>query len=487
MKKKVIIIGSGIAGLAVSIRLKSKGYSVEVYEKNKNVGGKLSDFYIDKFRHDFGPKLFTMPNLIEDIFENAGVNTDKYFKYDKLEIACKYFWDDGQIFNAYSDSQKFINEVHKNFNKHENKVEEYIFNSKKKFNLVKKIFLEKSLHKISTYLSLDSLKAILNFLQLNIFISLNSLNRRYFKDEKLIQLFNRFATYNGSSPYLTSGIMSIIQHLEHDLGVFMPRKGISDISYSLYNLAIDLGVKFHFNSEIDNIIIKNKSAVGVSINKINHKADIIISNMDINLTYDRLLKGYKKPFFIKNYQPSSSAVVFYWNMNKSFSNINVHNIIFSRDQKKEFDYIFNKKSIYDDPTVYICSTSKIVKEDAPIGSENWFILINSPFDSGQDWKKIKKTLRDNIIKKINSTLKVDIESNIVGEKILTPIEIEIETLSKFGALYGSSSNSLQSAFIRHPNFSKNINNLYFCGGSVHPGGGIPLCLNSAKIVSDLIN
>ena len=487
MKKKVIIIGSGIAGLAVSIRLKSKGYSVEVYEKNKNVGGKLSDFYIDKFRHDFGPKLFTMPNLIEDIFENAGVNTDKYFKYDKLDIACKYFWDDGQIFNAYSDSQKFINEVHKKFDKHENKVEEYIFNSKKKFNLVKKIFLEKSLHKISTYLSLDSLKAILNFLQLNIFISLNSLNRRYFKDKKLIQLFNRFATYNGSSPYLTSGIMSIIQHLEHDLGVFMPRKGISDISYSLYNLAIDLGVKFHFNSEIDSIIIKNKSAVGVSINKINHKADIIISNMDINLTYDRLLNGYKKPFFIKNYQPSSSAVVFYWNMNKSFSNINVHNIIFSRDQKKEFDYIFNKKSIYEDPTVYICSTSKIVKEDAPIGCENWFILINSPFDSGQDWKKIKKTLRDNIIKKISSTLKVDIESNIVGEKILTPIEIEIETLSKFGALYGSSSNSLQSAFIRHPNFSKNINNLYFCGGSVHPGGGIPLCLNSAKIVSDLIN
>ena len=486
MKKKVIIIGSGIAGLALSVRLKSKGYNVEVFEKNENVGGKLSDFYLDNFRHDFGPKLFTMPNLIEDIFEDAGVNIDKYFKYDKLDIACKYFWDDGHIFNAYSDSQKFIHEIHNKFNKEENKVEEYIFNSKKKFNLVKKIFLENSLHKISTYLSLDSVKAIFNFLQLNIFISLNSLNRRYFKDEKLIQLFNRFATYNGSSPYLTSGIMSIIQHLEHDLGVFMPRKGISDISYSLYNLATDLGVKFYFNSEIDKIIIKNKSAVGVSINKISHKADIIISNMDINLTYDRLLKGYKKPLFIKNYQPSSSAVVFYWNMNKSFSNINVHNIIFGKDQKKEFDYIFNKKSIYDDPTIYICSTSKIVKEDAPTGCENWFILINSPFDSGQDWKKIKKTLRNNIIKKISSTLKIDIKSNIVGEKILTPVDIETETLSKFGSLYGSSSNSLKSAFIRHPNFSRKTNNLYFCGGSVHPGGGIPLCLNSAKIVSDLI-
>ena len=105
--------------------------------------------------------------------------------------------------------------------------------------------------------------------------------------------------------------------------------------YSLYNLAIDLGVKFHFNSEIDKILIKHKSAVGVSINKINYKADIIVSNMDINLTYDRLLKGYKKPFFIKNYQPSSSAVVFYWNMNKSFSNISVHNIIFSRRPERK--------------------------------------------------------------------------------------------------------------------------------------------------------
>ena len=486
MKRKAIIIGSGIAGLAVSIRLKSKGYDVEVYEKNDNVGGKLSDFYINDFRHDFGPKLFTMPNLIEDLYKVAGVDINDYFKYQKLEIACKYFWDDGDTFNAYSNNQKFINEVYKKFNKEENKVESYISRSKRKFNLVRKIFLEKSLHKISTYLSFETFKAIFNFFQLNIFISLNSLNKIYFRDKKLIQLFNRFATYNGSSPYMTSGIMSIIQHLEHDLGVFMPKKGISDISHSLYKLAIDLGIKFYLNSQIEKILIKDKSAVGVVVNKINHKADIIISNMDVSLTYDRLLVGYKKPFFIQNYQPSSSAVVFYWNINKSFRNLNVHNIIFSKNQEDEFDYIFYKKLIYNDPTVYICSTSKIVEEDAPAGCENWFILINSPFDNGQDWEKIKKDLRKNIIKKINSTLKVDIESNIVGEKILTPVDIESETLSKFGSLYGSSSNSLKSAFVRHPNFSKNINNLYFCGGSVHPGGGIPLCLNSAKIVSDLI-
>ena len=224
MKRKAIIIGSGIAGLAVSIRLISKGFDVDVYEKNDNVGGKLSDFYIDDFRHDFGPKLFTMPDLIEDIYRIAGVNIDDYFKYEKLEIACKYFWDDGDTLNAYSNNQKFINEVYKKFNKEENKVESYISRSKRKFNLVRKIFLEKSLHKTSTYLSFEAFKAIFSFFKLNIFISLNSLNKIYFRDKKLIQLFNRFATYNGSSPYMTSGIMSIIQHLEHDLGVFMPKK-----------------------------------------------------------------------------------------------------------------------------------------------------------------------------------------------------------------------------------------------------------------------
>ena len=150
-----------------------------------------------------------MPNLIEDIFKDAGLDIDDYFEYDKLDIACKYFWDDGYTFNAYSDNKRFTNEVQKKFSKEEKRVKNYISRSKKKFNLVKKIFLEKSLHRISTYLSLDAFKASINILQLNIFITLNSLNKRYFRDKKLIQIFNRFATYNGSSPFLTLSLIHI--------------------------------------------------------------------------------------------------------------------------------------------------------------------------------------------------------------------------------------------------------------------------------------
>ena len=317
-------------------------------------------------------------------------------------------------------------------------------------------------------------------------MSLNKLNSKNFNNKKLVQLFNRFATYNGSNPYKTSGIMSMIQHLEHDLGVFMPTNGLSDISKSIFILANDLGVKFHFNSSVDEIIIHNKKAIGVNSQNKKHLADIIISNMDINLTYERLLPNIKKPHYLKTYEPSSSAIVFYWNINNTFKEIDLHNIIFSNNDAKEFDSIFNKKTVYEDPTIYICPTSKVVKNDAPKNCENWFILINSHYDSGQNWDEIKYTLRRNIIRKINKTLNVKIEKHILTEEVFTPKDIEIKTLSQYGSLYGSSSNSLMSAFLRHPNFSRKIKNLYFCGGSVHPGGGIPLCLNSAKIVSELI-
>ena len=486
MNKKAIIIGSGIAGIALSVRLKVKGYDVHVFEKNESYGGKLSEFKLGEYRYDFGPKLFTMPELLIDLFKLSNHNIDDYLKYEKIEVGCKYFWEDGKIFNAYSDKQKLIKEIVSEFDTDKKKLNNYLNKSKKKFDLTRTIFLEKSLHKVSTFFSVSSFRAILNFFSLDITKPLNQLNEETFDDERLVQLFNRFATYNGSNPFVTSGIMSMIQHLEHDLGVYMPSNGLSDISKSIYNLALDLGVKFSFNSSVNQIIIDNKEAKGVKIGNKNYPADIIISNMDVSLTYERLLSGLRKPNYLKNVEPSSSAIVFYWNINRTFKEINLHNIIFSKSESEEFDYIFNKKLIYEDPTIYICPTSKVVKDDAPKGCENWFILINSPYDSGQNWEEIKNTLRENIIKKINRTLNVEIEKNILMEQVFTPKDIEIKTLSQYGSLYGSSSNSMMSAFLRHPNFSKKIKNLYFCGGSVHPGGGIPLCLNSAKIVSELI-
>lgn len=278
----------------------------------------------------------------------------------------------------------------------------------------------------------------------------------------------------------------MIPHLEMNQGSFFPKGGMHSITKSLFQLAKDQGIVFKFNTPVKRIDHQDGKAIGVSTAQESYVADLVVSNMDIFSIYDKLLSDTKKPKRILQQERSSSALIFYWGIQQTFPKLDLHNIMFSTNYKEEFRYIFEKKTIFNDPTVYINITSKDNPSDAPDGKENWFVMINTPGNFGQDWEEFIKTARANIIQKIQRIMGVDIEPLIETESILDPIAIATKTSSHRGSLYGASSNSKFSAFLRHPNFSSNIKNLYFCGGSVHPGGGIPLCLLSAKIVNDLI-
>ncbi|PIB38915.1 1-hydroxycarotenoid 3,4-desaturase CrtD [Maribacter sp. 4G9] len=481
-----LVIGAGIGGIATSLRLRLKGYDVTVLESNSYPGGKLHAIEKDGYRFDLGPSLFTMPHLVTELFELYQVDSQKYFQFKKKEIVCNYFWEDGQKFSITSDSEKFIKDAAVYFNEPQQKIRSYLRSNQKKYDLTAELFLENSLHKLSTYLTKQTIKSILQIGKLNINDSLDSVNRKYFKNPKLVQLFNRYATYNGSSPYRTPGIMSMIPHLEMYYGTFFPKGGMHQISISLYEFAKQQGVIFKFEHPVDSITIKNKMALGAVCNNKFHEADVVVSNMDIFPTYKKLLKDEPYPKKTLEQERSSSALIFYWGISKEFPALDLHNILFTESYPNEFNALFEKKTLYVDPTVYINITSKEETNDAPKGHENWFVMINAPGNYGQDWEFLKKEARKNIISKINKILKTNIEEFITTEHILDPVGIENNTSSHRGALYGAASNSKFAAFIRHANFSKSIKNLYFCGGSVHPGGGIPLCLLSAKIVSDLV-
>ena len=481
-----IVIGSGIAGMASAIRLRLRGYEVIVLEKNSYPGGKLSQIRLGNYRFDAGPSLFTMPWLVEELFTLAGKETKDYFNYQRKETLCNYFWEDGTRFSAHADKNKFVDQASEIFKEPKENIDQYISKSEFKYEKTANLFLEKSLHKIDTYLSKETFEAILSIPKLNINTSLNKLNRRSFKSDKLIQLFNRYATYNGSSPYKTPGIMSMIPHLEMNLGTYFPKGGMISITDSLYKLSLDIGINYHFNSNVSSIRYKNRRAIGIETNKETFAADLIVSNMDIFGTYHKLLPTLKKPKRTLKQERSSSALIYYWGMSETFPELDLHNILFSNDYKEEFDHLFNKKSLSHDPTIYINVSSKENQNDAPRGKENWFVMINTPANFGQDWDELINKTRETIITKIEKFLGKNIRSKIEVESILDPRSIEAKTSSHRGALYGASSNSKLSAFLRHPNYTKQLDNLYFCGGSVHPGGGIPLSLLSAKIVDDLI-
>ena len=484
--KSAVVIGSGIAGIATSIRLRKKGYNVDVFEANNYPGGKLTSFIKNGFRFDAGPSLLTMPNLVEELFELFEEDASQYFQYKKKEVVCNYFWEDGTIFSVDADAQKFAKDASKKFWVAEGKITNYLNRSRKKYELTAPIFLEKSLHQSSTYFSKETLRSFLQLGSMDIMNNLDYLNKKSFQEPHLVQMFNRYATYNGSSPYKTPGIMSMIPHLELHLGTFFPKGGMQNITNSLYELATKKGVNFHFSKRVKRILIENKRAIGIETEQETVKADLVISNMDIFPSYKKLMPDEKHPEQTLKQERSSSALIFYWGINRIFPELDLHNILFSKNYKDEFKTIFEKKNISDDPTIYINITCKEEKNDAPKGSENWFVMVNTPGDYGQNWEKIIALTKQQILKKIKRTLGVSIEKWIVTEEILNPKLIEKKTSSYRGSLYGAASNSKFAAFLRHPNFSQKIKNLYFCGGSVHPGGGIPLCLLSAKIVADQI-
>jgi phytoene dehydrogenase-like protein len=199
-----------------------------------------------------------------------------------------------------------------------------------------------------------------------------------------------------------------------------------------------------------------------------------------------MLPDHKAPERTLSQERSSSALIFYWGMNRVFPDLDLHNIFFSADYPGEFRKIFQQKTLSEDPTVYINVTAKESPEDAPPGGENWFVMINAPGDYGQDWDALVKQARKAILTKLSRMLSVPLEDCIAVEEVLTPCGIAARTSSYRGALYGAASNNRFAAFLRHPNFSQRIKDLYFAGGSVHPGGGIPLSLLSAKIVSDAV-
>lgn len=486
--KKAVIIGSGVGGLAVSIRLAHKGYNVAVYEANAYPGGKLTAFELDNYRFDAGPSLFTLPHLVDELFELCGEDPRSYFDYKRCNDICHYFWDDGDAYVMPADEQDQIDSLSQHFGLDKSIIRRHLTLNKKKYNKTKSIFLERSLHKVKSYLSTDVIKGMLSTPQLQLFRSLDSVNTlRFGSNEKLVQLFNRYATYNGSSPYKTPGIMSMIPHLEMNLGTYFPKGGMIEITKSLYKLAKKVGVSFHLNTPVESILHQNDRAYGIVANGKKATADIVVSNADVSTTYERLLTGTKHPKKHLAQERSSSALIFYWGIDRQFQELGLHNIFFSKDYKAEFADIFERKIVNDDPTVYINITSKYNPDDAAVNGENWFVMINTPGDFGQDWDTIIPKARQNIIEKINARLGVNITDHIDCESMLTPALIESKTSSLNGSLYGTSSNNLFSAFLRHPNFSRQFNNLFFVGGSVHPGGGIPLCLNSAKIVSNLID
>lgn len=484
--KSCAVIGAGVSGLAAAIRMRNKGYKVTVYEANSFPGGKLSSETSNGYRFDMGPSVFTMPHYVDELFRLSGKEPREHFNYMHLDPVYRYFFDDGSMLDAYHGKEKFAAQLSEKTKDSKEDILRYLNHTEQVYSLTEEVFMHNSLHKLKNFFTRPVLRGFLNFGKIGAFDTMNGANSKAFKDRRLVQVFNRYATYNGSSPYLAPATLNVIAHVEIAKGAFYPTGGMYSITLALEKLAKDIGVQFHYSTPVREILINNQKIAGVRTDNGTAPFDVVISNMDVYNSYQKLLPGVQKPLRSLNQPKSSSGIIFYWGIKKEFSQLGLHNILFSGDYEAEFNSIFSSKTIYHDPTIYVNITSKHTPTDAPPGCENWFSFINVPNNTGQDWDKLVAEAREHMINKINRVLSTDIRPLIDAEMVFDPRVIESRTSSAFGAIYGNSSNNKFAAFLRHPNFSRQIKGLYFCGGSVHPGPSIPLCLLSAKITTGLI-
>ncbi|HAA13101.1 MAG TPA: phytoene desaturase [Cytophagales bacterium] len=480
--KSAVVIGAGIGGLAASVRLAHQGYQVTVFEANAFVGGKINSKQLGRYRFDMGPSVFTCPQYIKELYDLCDEDFGD-FPYEKLGDSFTYYYPDGQRFTLPNGREALLDVIEQELGEDRQSVVAYLNKAEKNYDRITPLFIEASLHRWQHLMNKKLVTALAHLPAYNLGQTMHQVNKRAFRNPKTVQLFNRFASYNGSSPYEAPAMLNMISHLELNDGAYLPAEGMVQIPQKVKGLADKLGVEFRFNERVEEILVENGQAIGVRTAKGTHTADVVFSNMDVAFTYEKLMPKEVQPKKILRQEKSSSALVFYLGIKKTFPELGVHNIFFSEDYKSEYDHIFKKKEVYPDPTIYLNITSKRVPGDAPESCENWFLMVNTPVNVGQDWEENTRYLRQVMLAKVSKALGEDITPLIEVESVMNPVNIEDWYSGKMGSIYGNASNNSFATFYRHANFSKRTRGLYFVGVTVHPGGGIPLALNSAKIAT----
>ncbi|MEX2456928.1 MAG: phytoene desaturase family protein [Balneolaceae bacterium] len=481
MAKNAIVIGAGIGGLAAASLLAKKGWDVTLFEKNDCPGGKMQQWESSGFQFDTGPSLLTMPFQLKKLFEECGKDINDYLSLIEPDPLCRYFYKDGVVFDNFADHDKTVEQIRQFAPNDAEAYRSFLYHSEDLYNKTAEAFLFNPLNDLS---DLKKLKWA-DVLSINAFSTVSKKVDQFFSSPHLRKFFKRFTTYNGSSPYQAPATLNVIPHVELNQGGYYVKGGLYEIAKSLEKLALSMGVSIEYNQNVTSILSDHRRVKAVQINgekRIN--TDLIVANSDASETILHLLSSTAisngKRRSQQNLEPSCSGFVLLLGCDKKWDQLKHHNIFFSDNYKKEFSQIFQDNVLPDDPTIYVANTSVSDPDHAPEGGSNLFVLVNAPYlAKNQDWDHRKKTYRDHIINELEARGLDGLRSAIKTKNIIIPLDFYKKYGSNKGSIYGTSSNSIFSAFLRPRNKLREFENLYLVGGSTHPGGGIPLVIQSA--------
>ncbi len=490
--ERVVVVGAGVGALSAAIALSSRGLDVTVVERSARVGGKMREVEVAGRLIDSGPTVLTVRAVFDELFAAAGVSLDDYVTLDPVEVLARHAWADGSRLDLYRDIDRTADAVgalagareaagYRAFCAYAKRIHEHVEGP----------FMRSQRPTLGTVLRSQGLRGMLSLARIDATRTLWSSLGDFFRDPRLLQLFGRYATYCGSSPFLAPATLNVIAHVERE-GVWVVRGGMARLAEGLARLATERGVTFAMGHGVSEVLTRGGRATGVRLDDGRAlDADAVVFNGDVGALSAGLLgPAAQRAWSVDpGLGRSLSAVTFSAVAKTGGFPLVRHNVFFSRDYPREFREITEGDSLPSDPTVYVCAQDRDDTARTPVtsdGRERLFLIVNAPARgdrrpfSEDEIERCETTTRRHL-----DALGLSLDWDPSRRSITTPTDFERMFPATGGALYGPPSHGWTSPLARAPSRSK-LPGLYLCGGSAHPGAGVPMVARSGLLAAESV-
>ena len=486
--KAAVIIGAGIGGIATALYLSRNGYKVDIFEKNSSPGGRCGQLVRDGHRFDLGATMMMMPGIYREVFQSLGIRLFENNDIHPLEDLYRIYFDDNEVLSFSPDEEKMKEQLEKMEPGSFARSQKYVSGGYEIFRLGMDKLIGRNFYHLFQMVNFRNIGLLI---KLKTYISNWAYAKKFFSNRHLLMAYTFQNIYVGQSPFNSPALFSMVPAAELIEGSFFPEGGMFSIVEKLLSAAQANGVGIHYNSPVGKIRVNKHEAKGITLEdgtEIN--ADVIVANADLPYVYRKLLPDKRKSAKIDKLKYSCSALCYHWGLDKSYPQLAHHNVFLSDGFSEGLDRIFMDKSVSDTPSFYVHAPCRTDPSAAPENGDTLSFIVGAGHvdrSKAQDWERLKKNTKAALIRRLRQAGLEDIEDHIKFEICYTPESWENACNITRGAVFGSlAHNIFQMGYFRPHNRHDRYRNLYFTGGSTHPGNGIPNVLLSAKLTAQRI-
>ncbi len=482
-----VVVGAGIGGIATAALLARNGFQVTVLEKNSAPGGRCDRILRDGHRFDVSATLFLMPQLFAETYAALGERMEDHLELRRVDPTYQISFDDGVRLALTGDMEAMRGQLEGIEPGSFGGLMRYLAEGHLNYHLSLERFVGRNFYNLLDYFSPGNLPLLF---QMKALVKHYDNVGNYFRDSHLKEAFTFQNMYLGLSPYDAPATYSLLQYAELAEGVWFPAGGMYRVIESLASVAEAHGVRFLYDTAVEQIEVQGNRATGVRAEGgLRLAADVVVANADLPYVYQQLLPDRAEGDRMARKKHTCSAITFYWGVDRAYPQLGAHNIFLAGDYSASFDRIFRDKTLPEVPSFYVHAPARIDPSAAPAGQDTLMVLVpvgHLDESTRQDWPALRQRARSFVLQRLASAGVANLDKHLKFEVAYTPLSWQSRYNLSKGAAFGLSHNFMQVGYLRPQNRHSRYRNLYFAGASTHPGTGLPMVLLSARLTTKRI-